>query len=70
MLIGGAVIFYANISTRVSAVEEHVHVNTNRIDTMQILVERVIVLEERENNLQADIIEIKEDIKEIKQLVR
>lgn len=65
MLIGGAIIFYANITTRVQAVEKSVQINDQRIDTLQILVERVIVLEEREHTIQTNIQEIKQSIREI-----
>jgi hypothetical protein len=60
------VMAWSLLSSRVSANELHVTELSAKVDTLQILVERVIVLEERENNIEADILEIKTDIKEIK----
>lgn len=54
------------LSSRVSANELHVAQLSSKIDTLQTLVERVIILEERESNIETDIVEIKTDIKEIK----
>lgn len=43
-----------------------VNANAEEIDSLTILVERVIRLEEHDENVAEDIIEIKEDLKDIK----
>ena len=59
----GMTMLYTTLSGKVQALESHV-------SSLQSLVEKVIVLEQRENNIEADIFEIKEDIKEIKNSVK
>lgn len=54
------------LNSRVSANEVRVVECNAKVDALQVLIERVIVLEERENNIEGDIKEIKDDLKDIK----
>ena len=53
------IIGYGNLNSKVIA-------NTEEVADVRSLVERVIILEERERNIESDINEVKLDIKEIK----
>jgi hypothetical protein len=59
LILAGAIVFYTSINLKVKALEEQV---TNATS----LIERVIVLEERQKNEQKTLDEIKSDVKEIK----
>jgi len=67
LITGTAVIIaFASLSTRVSAVEaDNARIGSD-LDSISIVLERIIVLEEKNRAIQEDIGEIKADIKDIK----
>jgi len=62
----GVVIAFTTLSGRVSAVEKDHNLIHNRLEKIEELTERLIVIEERTSNSTSDINEIKEDIKDLK----
>ena len=57
---------WANLNSRVMAVEgDHTELAT-RLDKIDDAIQRIIVLEEHDKNLQEDISEIKADVKDLK----
>lgn len=63
MTIVAMIIAWATLSAKVEA-------SAQEVSNVRTLIERVIVLEEHDSNLREDILEIKQDLKEIKVLVR
>lgn len=66
VFVVGFAMAWALLGARVNSNENHIHEVQAKVDTLQTLVERVIVLEERESGIEADIAEIKVDLKLIK----
>ena len=63
MTIVGLIAGWVSLSARVDA-------NELEVANVRILIERIIVLEEHDKDIRADITEIKDDIKIIKGLLR
>lgn len=62
----GIIIAFTTLQARVSAVEADHSEIAVKIDKIESLVERIIVVEERALNNREDIIEIKSDVKDLK----
>lgn len=58
--------FATMVSLKFSEVQAQVDENSEKIESLTRLVERVIILEEHDKNFTDDMIEIKQDLKEIK----
>jgi len=69
VLTGSLIIFYTTINLKVSALEQKTTDNYTKINQLEDLVQRVIVLEEQKKYEDQTIKEIKQDTKEIKELV-
>lgn len=67
VLIVGFVIGWSTLQADVKVVKAENEVNEQKIETLSRLVERVIVLEERDKNYDQDFLEIKQDLRDIKQ---
>jgi hypothetical protein len=65
-----ATIFYASTSLRLDRVEVQAMEAKQEAASLRSLIDRIIVLEEREKGIVEDLKEIKDDIKEIKRLVK
>lgn len=66
LLAGGAVVFYATITIRVEAAEASNRRINEKVEKLEMLVERVIVLEEQNKHEEQVLNEIKQDTKDIK----
>lgn len=63
----GLAVAFTTLSARVLAVEnDHLTIEV-RLDKIEELTERLIVIEERTGNNREDILEIKDDIKDLKE---
>lgn len=62
-----AIIAFVNLSGRVKAIETEYEKIVVRLDKIEDLTERLIVIEERTGNNREDILEIKSDIKDLKE---
>lgn len=67
VLIVGFVIGWSTLQSDVKVVKAQNEVNEQKIETLSRLLERVIVLEERDKNYDQDFVEIKQDLRDIKQ---
>jgi hypothetical protein len=70
MIVGSSVLFYANTNSRLGQIEAKAVEAREEAASLRSLVERIIILEEHDKTIVDDIAEIKQDLKEIKQLVR
>lgn len=64
--IAGMLIAFTTLSGRVGAIEGDHDAIDERLSKIENLIERVIIIEERTTNNREDILEIKEDIKDVK----
>ncbi len=62
--------FYTMVNLRLTTLEVKAQENTQKIESLTSLVERVIRLEEHDNSFASDLQEIKQDLKEIKTAVK
>ena len=62
----GIAIAFTTLQARVGAVEAGHDEISDKIDNLQILVERIIIVEERSSYNHTDILEIKQDVKDLK----
>lgn len=66
MTLGAITIAFTTMSVRVSAVEVKAVELTAQVDRLTDITERLVVIEQRTDHNREDIIEIKEDIKDLK----
>ena len=66
VLIVGIAIAYTALNAQVDAIAETVDKNEQKISSLADLVSRVIVLEEKDKSITDDILEMKQDLKDIK----
>lgn len=65
MLVIGGAIFYATISSSVTANAKEIDDLNKKVDSLQSLVERIIILEEHDKTFAEDLSEMKTDLKSI-----